>query len=141
MMPLFETYQSALLAMLIIIITAIIQSLVAMKVKAARPGAIPGKIDPELSHESFVYRAHRTFMNTLENTPIMLATGFVAILSGTDAYWTGLLLWIYAVSRILHMILYYAIATEKNPSPRSFPFLAGFTANVVLAGMVMVRLL
>jgi len=28
------------------------------------------------------------------------------------------------------------IATEKNPSPRSFPFLAGFTANVVLAGMV-----
>lgn len=140
-MPLFETYHSSLLAILIIIVTAIIQSLVAMKVKASRPGAIPGKIDPQLGHESFVYRAHRTFMNTLENTPMMLATGFLAILSGTDPHWTALLLWIYAVSRILHMILYYAIATEKNPSPRSFPFLAGFIANVVLAGMVATQLL
>lgn len=139
-MPLFETYHSSLIAILIIIITAIIQSLVAMKVKASRPGAIPGKIDPNLSHESFVFRAHRTFMNTLENTPIMLATGFIAILSGTDTFWTALLLWIYAVSRILHMILYYVIVTEKNPSPRSFPFLAGFMANVVLAGMVAVQL-
>lgn len=141
MTPLIDNYHSSLLGLLVILVTAIFQSLVAMKVKASRPGAIPGKIDPQLSHDSFVFRAHRTFMNTLENTPFMLATGFLAILSGTDAYWTAVLLWIYAVSRILHMILYYAIATEKNPSPRSFPFLAGFIANLVLAGMVAAQLM
>lgn len=132
----FAPYNVSLSGILLIIITAVIQSLIAMNVKASQPGAIPGRIDPSLSHDSFVFRAHRTFMNTLENTPIMLATSFLAILSGTDIFWTGLLIWIYAVSRILHMVLYYLIATENNPSPRSFPFMAGLIANVVLLGFI-----
>ena len=132
----FAPYNVSLLGILLIILTAVIQSLIAMNVKASQPGAIPGRIDPSLSHGSFVFRAHRTFMNTLENTPIMLATSFLAILSGTDIFWTGLLIWVYAVSRILHMVLYYLIATEKNPSPRSFPFMAGLIANAVLLGFI-----
>ena len=38
----------------------------------------------------------------------------------------------FALSRILHMALYYAIATEKNPSPRSYFFLLGVVANIAL---------
>lgn len=132
----FEPYRVSLLGILFIIVTAIVQALIAMWVKASLPGAVPGRIDPNLSHGSFVFRSHRTFMNTLENTPIMLASGFLAILCRADIFWTGLLIWIYAISRMLHMILYYAIATEKNPSPRSFPFMAGFIANVVLIGFI-----
>jgi glutathione S-transferase len=53
-----------------------------------------------------------------------------------DAYWLGILVWIYAISRILHMALYYVIATESNPSPRSYFFMVGFVANLVLLIML-----
>jgi uncharacterized MAPEG superfamily protein len=133
-MQTFAPYNVSLWGILLIIITAVVQAFIAMNVKASQPGAIPGKIDPNLSHSSFVFRTHRTFMNTLENTPIMLATCFLAMFSGANVFWTGLLVWIYAMARILHMVLYYAIATEKNPSPRSYAFMAGFIANIVLLG-------
>lgn len=140
-MPLFAPYSVALWGMLVIIVTMIIQAFIAMNIKAAQPGAVPGKIDPNLSHDSFVFRSHRTFMNSLENTPVMLATAFLAILSGANLFWTGLLIWIYAVGRIIHMILYYAIATEKNPSPRSYFFTIAFIANIVLTGFIAAALL
>ena len=139
-MRLYEPYSLALWGLLVIIVTMIIQAFIAMNIKASQPGAMPGKIDPALSHSSFVYRAHRTFMNSLENTPMMLASCFLAILMGTPVFWTGLLIWIYAIARILHMILYYVIATEKNPSPRSIFFMAGFISNLVLLGFIAVSL-
>lgn len=139
-MQLFEPYTLTLWGILVIIVTMIIQAFIAMNIKASQPGAIPGKIDPDLSHSSFVFRSHRTFMNSLENTPIMLASCFLAILTGTAIFWTGLLTWIYAISRIVHMVLYYLIATEKNPSPRSIFFMTGFIANLVLLGFITSRL-
>ena len=71
-------------------------------------------------------------MNSLENLPVMLGTAFLALFAGVDAMWTGVLIWMFALSRILHMALYYAIATEKNPSPRSYFFLLGVVANIAL---------
>lgn len=139
-MPIFEPYTHSLWAILVILLTMLIQAIVAMNIKASQPGAIPGKIDPHLSHTSFVFRTHRTFMNTLENSPIMLATCFLAILSGTNVFWTSLLIWTYALARIMHMILYYVIATEKNPSPRSYFFMTGLIANIVLAGFIIAEL-
>ena len=135
-MHLFEPYTLSLWGILVIILTVMVQAFIAMNIKASQPGAVPGKIDPGLSHSSFVFRSHRTFMNSLENTPIMLATAFLAVLAGANLFWTGLLIWIYALARIMHMILYYVIATEKNPSPRSYFFTAGLIANIVLAGFV-----
>jgi hypothetical protein len=38
------------------------------------------------------------------------------------------------------MALYYAIATEKNPSPRSYFFLIGIIANVVMLVLLGMRL-
>jgi len=139
-MPQFESYIISLWGMLVIILTVIVQAFIAMNIKASQPGAIPGKIDPGLSHSSFVFRTHRTFMNSLENTPVLLATAFLAILSGANVFWTGLIIWIYAMSRIMHMILYYVIATEKNPSPRTYFFMTGFIANIVLLGFTAISL-
>lgn len=131
-MPLLDDYSLALWGILLIIVTWLAQGMVASGTKAAQPGAIPGKIDESLSHASFVFRSHRTFMNSLENLPIMLATSLLAILSTTDAFWTGIIICIFAVARIIHMTLYYAIATEVNPSPRSYFFLIGVSANIAL---------
>jgi|TARA_B110000116_G_scaffold143242_1_gene124233 uncharacterized MAPEG superfamily protein len=128
----FDTYAIALLGILTIILTVLVQSLVAAISKAAEPGAIPGKIDLSLSHSSFVFRANRTFANSLENIAVMLGASFLAIFVGVDTFWTGLTIWIMAVSRIIHMILYYLISTEKNPSPRSYFYLISLIANMLL---------
>ena len=71
-------YYLTFLGLFIILLTLLIQWFVASKTKASQAGAIPGKIPENLSHESFVFRAHRTFMNSLENLPLMLGTIFMA---------------------------------------------------------------
>jgi len=130
-----ESYSIAFLGILVIILTVVVQSLVAAKPKAEQPGAIPGKIDNSLSHSSFVFRANRTFANSLENITVMLATSFLAILVGVDTFWAGGIIWVMAISRIIHMALCYSIATEQNPSPRSYFYLIALVANIVLLGL------
>ena len=128
----FESYSLALWGIFTILVTVLLQSLVAAGSKASQPGAVPGKMDQSLSHSSFVFRSNRTVMNSLENIPVMLGASFLALFAGADVFWTGTLIWVFAVARILHMALYYGIATEKNPSPRSYFFLIGVVANIVL---------
>jgi uncharacterized MAPEG superfamily protein len=139
-MEIYASYSLALWGVFIILLTVLLQSLVAAGTKASQPGAIPGKMDDSLSHSSFVFRSNRTVMNSLENLPVMLGTAFLAIFAGVDATWTGILIWAFALARILHMALYYGIATEKNPSPRSYFFLLGVAANIALLVFVGITL-
>jgi len=131
-MEIYGSYSLALWGIFVILLTVLVQSLVAAGTKASQPGAVPGKMDESLSHSSFVFRSNRTLMNSLENLPVMLGTAFLALFAGVDAMWTGILVWMFALSRILHMVLYYGIATDKNPSPRSYFFLLGVVANIAL---------
>jgi uncharacterized MAPEG superfamily protein len=139
-MEIYASYSLALWGVFIILLTVLLQSLVAAGTKASQPGAIPGKMDDSLSHSSFIFRSNRTVMNSLENLPVMLGTAFLAIFAGVDATWTGILIWAFALARILHMALYYGIATEKNPSPRSYFFLLGVAANIALLVFVGITL-
>lgn len=132
----FMDYRMAYLGLYLVLITLLIQSLVASVSKASKPNAVPGKIDESLSHNSFIFRSHRTFMNSLENMPLFLGTVLLAVLAGTDPTWTAILVWTFALARIAHMLLYYAIATERNPSPRSYFFGIGLLANIVLLGVI-----
>lgn len=135
-MELFESYTSAYWAIWVIVATLVAQTLIASVVKAKQPGAIPGKISDSLSHSSFVFRSHRTYQNSLENTPLMLATAFLALFCRADATWTAVFVWAFAIARLVHMTLYYVIATEKNPSPRSYFYLIGVVSNLGLLGLV-----
>jgi uncharacterized MAPEG superfamily protein len=135
-----ETYITSYWGILIALLTLIIQAVVAAQTKASQAGAVPGKIDNSLSHSSFVFRSNRTIMNSLENFPVFLGTSFLAIFVGSNVFWTGVLIWIFVCARIIHMILYYAIPTEKNPSPRSYFFLIGLAANIALVVLCAVTL-
>ncbi|MDV6315290.1 MAPEG family protein [Idiomarina sp. HP20-50] len=135
-----DVYTMAYWGLFISLVILLVQWLIASGQKAKQPGAVPGKIDESLSHSSFVFRAHRTLMNSLENYPLMLGTVFLAFFVGTSAFWTGVFIWVFAIARLIHMVLYYAIATEKNPSPRSYFFMIGLAANVallILCGMTL----
>ena len=130
------SYSFAILGLWLILMTVFVQAIVASVAHRKQKQYVPGIVNDKLSHESFVFRSHRTFLNSHENLLMMFGPALLGMLVGMDAYWLGILVWIYAISRILHMALYYVIATESNPSPRSYFFMVGFVANLVLLIML-----
>lgn len=138
---LLSEYRTTWLGLWFILSLLMLQSLVSAWAHAKQPGAIPGKPDPDLSHASFEFRAYRTFHNSLENLPMMAGSAIIGILTGMSAHWLAVLTWTYALARLVHMLLYYAIATEKNPSPRSYFYLIALLANLILMGLLANHLL
>tara|TARA_B100001559_G_C16434592_1_gene591410 strand:+ start:647 stop:1072 length:426 start_codon:yes stop_codon:yes gene_type:complete len=129
----FDVYNSSLLGIWLILATIIIQAMVAVRVHRRQSGGYsPGVIKSELGQSSIVFRAHRTFQNSLENIIPVLGMAIIAMLSGYGAFKLSIIIWTYAISRIIHMILYYKIATNKNPSPRSIFWAIGFLASFYL---------
>jgi uncharacterized MAPEG superfamily protein len=132
---------SAYLAFYLYLIMVLIQWAVATASKAKQPNATPGKLDDSLSHGSFVFRTHRTFQNTLENSLLFVGTVLLAFVISYQSIIFAVCMWVYLAARVVHMVLYYAIATEKNPSPRSYFFLIGVLANLVMLVLLGLRLM
>ncbi|MGY0583976.1 MAG: MAPEG family protein [Paraglaciecola chathamensis] len=132
---------SAYTAFYLYLVMLLVQWAVATFSKAKQPNAIPGKIDENLSHDSFVFRAHRTFQNTLENSALFVGTVLFAFLLNMQSPVFAICVWVYLAARVVHMVLYYVISTEKNPSPRTYFFLIGLLANVVMLVMLGLRLI
>jgi uncharacterized MAPEG superfamily protein len=130
------SYSFAVWGLWLILMTVFVQAMVASVAHRKQKQYVPGIVNDKLSHESFVFRSHRTFLNSHENLLMMFGPALLGMLVGMDAYWLGILVWVYAIARILHMALYYVIATESNPSPRSYFFMVGFVANLVLLIML-----
>jgi len=134
------TYSFAIWGLWLILVTIFIQATVASRAHRQQKHYVAGILDTQLSHESFVFRSHRTFLNSHENLLMMFGPALLGMLVGMDAFWLGILVWVYAIARILHMALYYVVATEANPSPRSYFFIVGYAANLVLLIMLGVHL-
>ena len=132
MQTIFEPYFSALLGVGFLLLLVLVQWVIASRFKASQSGAIPGKPPQNLSHQDFTFRAWRTHQNTLENLGTMLGASFFAIVVGAGTGLVAALVWTMVVARVIHMILYYVIATDKNPSPRSYFFIIGWLANLAL---------
>ncbi|MEC7120642.1 MAG: MAPEG family protein [Pseudomonadota bacterium] len=133
-------YQSALWALWVVIATVFVQGMIAAAIKAKQPNAIPGQMPEGLDHHSIVFRTSRTHLNSLENLPVFLGTAIIAILAHANPTWTTLWIWLYAIARLAHMLLYYAIATNRNPSPRSYFYLLGVIANIALLVLIVITL-
>ncbi|SDJ67179.1 MAPEG family protein [Ferrimonas sediminum] len=136
----FDHYLYAQAGLLLMLATMFAQTTIAIVAHRRQSNCIPGVVADSLGHESFVFRSHRTYQNSLENVPMMAATVLLAMFMGLDAETLAILVWIYALARLVHMALYYAIATEKNPSPRSYFFIIGFITNLVLLVMIALHL-
>ena len=132
---------SAYTAFYLYLVMLLVQWAVATFSKARQPNAIPGKIDENLSHDSFVFRAHRTFQNTIENSALFVGTVLLAFTLNLQSPIFAICVWVYLAARVVHMVLYYIISTEKNPSPRTYFFLIGLLANVVMLVMLGLRLI
>lgn len=133
-----SNYQLSLLGIGVLLLMVFTQWLIASGRKARQSGAVPGQPPQQATHQDFTFRAWRTHQNTLENLGTMLGASFLAILAGASTLVVAWLVWIMVLARIAHMVLYYAIATDKNPSPRSYFFMIAWLANLglLLVGLV-----
>ena len=127
-----EMYQSVFVGLWLTLSTIIIQAMVLVRVHRRQKGYKVGVIDPSLGQESFFFRAYRTFWNSLENIIPLFGMAILAMMVGYSAHKLSIVVWIYAVTRIIHMALYYKISTDKNPSPRSGFWAMGLFANIYL---------
>ena len=127
-----EAYQSTFIGLWLILSTIIIQAIILIRSHRRQKTYQVGVMDSTLGQESFLFRSYRVFWNSLENIVPIFGLALLAILSGYDAYLLSLVVWIYALTRIFHMFLYYMIATNKNPSIRTVFYLIGFFATLYL---------
>ena len=121
-----------LIGLFVVLFTIIVQATIATMTKARENGSIPGAPPKKTDQMNFAWRAYRAHMNSLENLPLFLGAFMMAMLSSLNSLAIIISVWIYAGARIVHGVLYYLIATDKNPSPRSWFFLIALTANVAL---------
>ena len=128
----FETYHASLTGLWLVLATISVQALVAVAAHRRQKKMIPGIVNPKLGHESFVFRSDRTFRNSLENIIPFFGLSMLAMLAGFDAGRLGVVVWVFGLARLVHMVLYYRIATEVNPSPRSYFYLIGVIATLYL---------
>ncbi len=129
-----ETYITSLIGLWLIMTTITLQAVVATGAHRRQSKVVPGIVDPALSHDSFVFRSDRTFRNSLENIAPFFGLSVLAMIAGFSPDRLATVIWVYALARLLHMILYYRIATEKNPSPRSYFYMIGLLTTFYLIG-------
>ncbi|NVK26364.1 MAG: MAPEG family protein [Gammaproteobacteria bacterium] len=136
----FLEYQSVLLPSVLVIFMVVLQSLIATVAHRKQQQYVPGIVDSNLSHESFVFRSNRTFLNSLENVPVFVLSVIFAMFVGVDSGSLSNAVWVYLAARVIHMVLYYVIATEKNPSPRSYFYMIAIFAQLYVLVISLLKL-
>ena len=130
----FEIYKLVFFALWVILTTIFAQAVVLIVAHRMQKNYKVGVIDASLGQQSFLFRSYRAFWNSVENVVIIFPLVIVGILIDYDSNRLGIITWVYAVSRIGHMLVYYFIATDRNPSLRSVFWLFGFFAMAYLIG-------
>jgi uncharacterized MAPEG superfamily protein len=130
----FEIYKLVFFALWVILTTIFAQAVVLIVAHRMQKNYKVGVIDASLGQQSFLFRSYRAFWNSVENVVLIFPLVIVGILIDYDSNSLGIITWVYAVSRIGHMLVYYFIATDRNPSLRSVFWLFGFFAMAYLIG-------
>ena len=130
----FEIYKLVFFALWVILTTIFAQAVVLIVAHRMQKNYKVGVIDASLGQQSFLFRSYRAFWNSVENVVLIFPLVIVGILIDYDSNRLCIITWVYAVSRIGHMLVYYFIATDRNPSLRSVFWLFGFFAMAYLIG-------
>ena len=137
----FIIYTYTIAGLAVIIFTVLVQNIVAAVAHRKQSSYVPGKVAEDLSHDSFVFRSHRTFHNSLENVNQFTIPAILCMFVGVTPFYLAILVWVYGLCRIVHMALYYAMATERNPSPRTYFYMIGLVTNLILYVLLFISLI
>lgn len=130
--PQLAPYQPTMAALILLCIVILTQSFLAGALGLGKSDEVPGR-PLKGDHKDASFRILRTYANSTENFSVLIATAFLAVLAGVDAFWVNLLVWLHVAIRILYWAIYYAGMGRVAAGPRTFTYVLGWLVNSVLA--------
>ncbi len=139
-LPALLAYQPALLALAVLCLCVLLQSLLVAPLGFASGAETPG-MPLKGSHIDRSFRVIRTYQNSVENLPAFIGVLIVALVVGVNATWVNWLAGIHLGARLLYWACYYSGVGANAGGPRSLAYVAGLLSNAILAGMTIFTVL
>lgn len=132
-MEAFAPYSHAIVAVALTVIFGLVLSPISA-MRKTEAGLAPG-CEPEADYDSSVYRWHRTYANLAETMGFFVASVGAAILAGANPFWVNLLASLFFVSRLVLAYVHIKGIGQPNMGVRSFTYVAGWLACIILCLM------
>lgn len=139
MLELIQPYSTALFCLIVLILVVCVQSFTSVYVNLLKREGTPGKI-VEGGHDDSFWRCYRVHQNSLENFSPFAATVFAGVLVGASAGWINALAVIHVIARLVHWVVYTKGIGAVAAGPRTISYVIGFTANIVMAIVVLLAI-
>lgn len=134
--PYLAAYHVALTAIGVLILAVLIQSVLQAPLAFAKEQQAPGA-PLKGSHKDFSFRVVRTFLNSIENLPMILGATVLAILMGVRPTWVNGLIVLHVFFRLTFWGVYYSGVGKVAGGPRTLSFIGGWFTNLILMGMTL----
>lgn len=133
-LPMLTPYQPAIVWLLVLCISILIQSFLAGVLGFANGKEVPG-LPLKGTHADKSFRVLRTYANSTENFSVLVATMIIAILAGASPVVVNWLVGLHVVLRTVYWAVYYSGVGKAAGGPRTITYVAAFVINVILAGV------
>lgn len=132
----FSAYGHALVSLAVVAIFAMMFGpMSAMRKQAA---GLDAGATPAADYTDPAFRLHRAYMNLTENYGLFAGVTMAAILAGVSPFWVNLLATIFLVSRLVVAFVHIKGIGRQHVGPRSFIYVTGWLANIVMAVLTIV---
>jgi len=127
----FEAYQPALMALSVLTLAVLVQSVLTAPLAFASGEQVPGA--PLLGdHSALSFRVVRTHGNSVENLPVFGFAVLLAAVAGTNINLVNWLAGVHVVFRLACWAVYYSGWGRPSGGPRTLCFIGALLANLVL---------
>ncbi len=133
-LPQLLAYQPALVAMVLLCIYIIIQSVIAGVLGLGIGDEVPGR-PLKGGHVDRSFRVLRVYANSTENLAFFVTVAFIAIVAGVSPVWVNGLVGLHVFFRVLYSLIYYRGAGKVGGGLRTIVYVLGLLMNFILAVM------
>ncbi|MDD9909232.1 MAG: MAPEG family protein [Ahrensia sp.] len=130
--PQLAAYQPALAALIILCLAVLTQGFLAGVLGLAGGEQVAG-MPLKGDHGLRSFRILRTYGNSTENLPVMLATTGLAIIAGVSAALVNWLVILHVGIRLAYWAIYYSGVGKVGGGLRTISYVGAFMMNVMLA--------
>lgn len=130
MTPLAEPYAVAIASLaLYALVTQFLAPMAGMA--SAKAGLIPGA-SPPADYASRLYRIHRAYQNSVDNTGTFAAVVTAAVLAGASPVWINLFALIAVIARAAMVVVHIRGIGRPDRGPRSMLYALGSLMTILI---------
>ncbi len=138
-LPQIAAYYPSLLALEVLCLAVLAQSLLAGAIGLGKGYEVPG-MPLKGSHADFSFRTLRTYGNSVETFAVFFATVLLAIVVGASAPVVNWLTGIHVALRLVYWAVYYSGIGKVAAGPRTIVYVLAYLANAALAIVVLIAM-